>query len=149
MLEDSDADTRASVAQALARIGRQSVTPLTNLLKDKDKSAALRANAAYVLGQIGTQAQEALPALTKALKEKDKDLRKRAAFAIANIVQGDNFFGGGPPGFGIGGGPGAGFGGTTRTPPGRPLPDPGVVPPGGAASPEKPDEKKPDEKKEK
>src|SRR4051812_26267942 len=52
ILDDSDADVRASVAQALAKIGHQSVTPVLDILKNKDKSAALRANAAYVLGQI-------------------------------------------------------------------------------------------------
>jgi hypothetical protein len=85
-LDDNDPDIRASVAQALARIGKQSVEPLMNLVKDKDRSAALRANAAYVLGQIGPQANDAIPVLTKALKEKDPELRKRVAFAIANIV---------------------------------------------------------------
>src|SRR5439155_9140254 len=97
-LDDSDAEVRQAVVTALGKIGRQAVSPLVGILKDKDKSTALRANAAYALGQIGYQAQEALPELTKALKEKDKELRKRAAYAVGNIVQ--------TGGFGIGfGGP--------------------------------------------
>src|SRR5438045_2983997 len=63
------------------------------------------------------------PPLTKALKESDKELRKRAAFAIANIVEDVGGFGLPPGVFG----PGGGFGG------GRPaqgkIPDPGVVGP--------------------
>ncbi len=120
-LDDADPEVRQSVAQALARIGRQSVNPLIEILKDKDMNIGLRANAAYVLGQIGSQAREAIPALTKAMKEKDKDLRKRAAFAIANIVDemGVGAFGGPPPGFGIQGGGRA---------PGQ-VRDPGVVGP--------------------
>src|SRR5262245_26031287 len=61
LLDDGDADVRQSVATALSKIGRQAVTPLIALLKDKDRSAALRANAAYVLGQMGPQANEAMP----------------------------------------------------------------------------------------
>lgn len=130
MIEDADTDVRASVGQALAKIGRQSVTPLLDILKNKEKGAALRASAAQILGQIGPQAQEALPTLTKALKETDKDLRKRAAFAIANIV-GDEFGGHGlRPGI-IGPG---GIGGVRG-----PLVPPKIVDPGNVI----PDVKKP------
>ncbi len=144
MLEDSDADVRQSVVTALAKIGRQAVDPLTDIVKDKDKSASLRANAAYILGQIGPQARTALPVLTKALKENDKELKKRAAFAVANIV-GDEFnIGGLPPGIfgpgGMGGGVGIGVGGKAGGP--MKIHDPGVVPP------TPPKEKKP-EKEEK
>src|SRR5436190_1639872 len=50
LLDDNDADVRVSVAQALGRIGRQAVSPLTDIVKDKDKGASLRDNAAYALG---------------------------------------------------------------------------------------------------
>ena len=136
-LDDADAEVRQAVAMALGKVGRQAVSPLVGVLKDKDKSASLRANAAYALGQIGSSAQEALPELTKALKEKDKELRKRAAYAIGNIVQGGHGFGFGglpvPVPFGPGGAPGGG--GL------KPL-DPGAVPP--AVIP--PPDKKPPEK---
>ncbi len=138
-LEDSDADVRQSVAQALAKIGRQAVNPLIDILKDKDKSAGLRANAAYILGQIGPQAREALPVLTKALKETDKDLRKRAAFAVAGIID-DGMAGFGVP-QGIFG-PGGQFGGTR---PGGKIADPGVV--GPSIAREKSPEKRPDPEK--
>jgi len=141
ILEDNDTDVRASAAQALAKIGRQSVEPLISILKDKDKSAGLRANAAYILGQIGPQAREALTPLTKALKENDKELRKRAAFAIANIVEetgGFNFPPGGFPGGGFGGGVGVGRPGQGK------IPDPGVVGPSNVKEKKPSDEKKPE-----
>jgi hypothetical protein len=96
-LGDADADVRKNVAHSLARIGQSSVAPLLDILKDKDKSKELKANAAYILGKIGPPAREALPTLTKALKDHDRELRRRAAFAIANIV-GDDWGGGFPPG---------------------------------------------------
>src|SRR5207253_878129 len=93
---------------------------------DKDKSKAARANAAYILGKIGGQAQSAVPALTKALKESDRDLRRRAAYALAHVVgdtQGGGMFPGGM------GGMGGGMGFSVRRGGGDELSDPGVVPP--------------------
>lgn len=139
LLDDADAEVRQSVAQALAKIGRQSVSPLVTILKDEKKSAATRANAAYVLGQIGPAAREAIPALSKAVKEENKDLRKRAAFAIANIVTEEfqGFPGGGFPGGPMGmGGFGGGFGRPPMAPMRPPL-DPGVVPPEKKPDPDK------------
>jgi hypothetical protein len=133
VLDDADADVRQEVAAALGKVGRQAVSPLLGILKDKEKSAAARANAAFALGHVGPQAQEAIPELTKALKEKDKDLRKRAAFALGNIVQGGGFgfgFPGGPIGPGRPIGPGGGPGGIGI----KPI-EPGAVPPPPAAPP--------------
>jgi len=140
ILEDNDADVRASAAQALAKIGRQAIDPLVSILKDKDKSAGLRANAAYILGQIGPQAREALPPLTKALKEGDKELRKRAAFAIANIVEETGGFNIPPGVFG----PGGGFGGGVGRPVQGKVHDPGVVGPSNVKEKKPSDEKKPE-----
>lgn len=85
-LDDEDADVSNAVAAALGKLGQPAVSPLMTILKDKDKSATLRAKAALALGNIGSQAQEALPVLAKALKEKDKELKKRAAGAIGAIA---------------------------------------------------------------
>lgn len=85
-LDDEDADVSNAVATALGKLGQPAVSPLLAILKDKDKSATLRAKAALALGNIGPQAQEALPVLAKALKEKDKELKKRAASAIGAIA---------------------------------------------------------------
>jgi hypothetical protein len=83
-LKDQDKDIRKYVASALVRIGKEAVEPLIDLLKAKDK--AQRANAAYILGQIGADAQEALPLLVKALKDDDRDVRLRAAFAVERLL---------------------------------------------------------------
>src|SRR5206468_3279036 len=100
---------------------------------------AARANAAYVLGRIGSPARDAIPALTKALKEADRDLRRRAAFALAHVIASNDFQGG--MAFGEGGMPGGmgGFGG--RRGGGDDLPDPGVVLPGHEKSSDKIEEK--------
>ena len=123
-LGDEDADVRRNVAHALAHIGRPAVGPLLDVLKEKDKSKSSKANAAYVLGKIGSQASEALPALTKALKGDDRELRRRAAFAIAHIV-GSSY----QPGFNVGMPPGMGMGGP-RPRPGDNIADPGLLLPG-------------------
>ena len=67
-LKDSDPDVRQSAAGALASMGRQAVTPLLDIVKDQGKDKELRANAAYVLGLMGSNGREALPTLTKMLK---------------------------------------------------------------------------------
>ncbi len=140
-LDDDDGDVRKAVALTLARIGQPAVEPLLTILKDKDKSKAARANAAYILGKIGGQAQGAVPVLTKALKEPDRDLRRRAAYALAHVIGDSQQSGMGFPGGGMMGGGGFGM----RR--GDDLPDPGIVPP----SHEKPSERteKPSEKTEK
>lgn len=120
-LGDADSDVRKNVAHSLARIGQPAVTPLLDILKDKEKSKELKANAAYVLGKIGPSAREALPALTRALKDHDRDLRRRAAFAIAHIVSND--FQGFPPGM-FPGGMRPGMGGTTAD---AGIADPGLL----------------------
>src|SRR5262249_39590605 len=134
-LKDNDADVRQSAASALASIGRPAIDPLVDVLRDKDQNKELRANAAYVLGQMGPHGQEALPALTKALKDDDKDVRRRVAFAIQRIVK-DVGASGGMMGSGMmppGGFPGGGFPGAGGGPAGRgptPPPDIKVADPG-------------------
>lgn len=83
-LTDADGGVRQLAAATLVKTGPDAVPVLTEALKAKDRET--RANAAYVLGQLGELAQESLPALAKALKDEDKDVRRRAAFAMHNIV---------------------------------------------------------------
>jgi HEAT repeats len=122
-LADDDGDVRQSVAYTLARIGQPAVKPLLAILKDKDKHRHLRANAAYVLGKMGSVASEAAPALAQALKESDRELRRRAAYALARLVvpveDNNNPFG---PGGGFRGGRASSS--FTRS---TALPDPGVL----------------------
>jgi hypothetical protein len=84
-LTDTDAHVRLSAA-ALVKIGPEAVTPLTDILKDPKKDKEMRANAVYVLGQMGPEAGDALPALSKALKDNDAQVRQRAAFAIGRVL---------------------------------------------------------------
>jgi len=83
-LADTDGGVRQLAAATLVKIGTDAVPPLVEALKSKDREK--RANAAYVLGQLGEQAQEALPALARTLKDEDKEVRRRAAYALHNIV---------------------------------------------------------------
>jgi hypothetical protein len=146
-LRDRDAEVRQSAASALASIGHPAIEPLLDVLKDKEQSKEMRANAAYVLGQMGPSGQEALPALTKALKDDDKEIRRRAAFAIQRIVKElgvSGHMGGGMPM------PGMMMGGrATTTSPDVKVTDPGLLAPSGETRPtEKPREEKKEEKKE-
>jgi HEAT repeat protein len=100
-LADSDGVVRQLAASTLVKIGPQAVGPLTEALNSKDRE--MRANAAYVLGQMGEHAPEALPALAKALKDEDKDVRRRAAHAIYHIVsRGEAIAASGPAGRAMG-----------------------------------------------
>lgn len=103
-LADADGGVRQLAAASLVKIGADAVPPLTEALKTaKDKET--RANAAYVLGHLAEQAQEALPVLAKALKDEDKEVRRRAAYAIHQIIAGSE--GGASPN-GLAAAPGAG-----------------------------------------
>jgi HEAT repeat protein len=79
-----DLDVRQNLAVALAKIGSASVEPLIEALKDT--SAERRAGAAYALGQIGSGARAALPALLDLLKDGDVGVRRQASYAIGKIV---------------------------------------------------------------
>jgi hypothetical protein len=96
-LADADGSVRQLAAATLIKIGPDTVPALVVALTTKD--AARRANVAYVLGQLGEPAQEALPALAKALKDDDAEVRRRAAYALHNIVRGneEESAGGGAP----------------------------------------------------
>jgi HEAT repeat protein len=148
-LKDHDADVRQAAASALAGIGRQALEPLLDVLKDKDQSKEMRANAAYVLGQMGHNGQEALPALTKALKDDDKEVRRRAAFAIQRIVK-DMNAGGGMMGAGMMPGMPMMGGGSRPASSDIKVPDPGLLAPSATKPAEttKPESTKPKETKE-
>lgn len=129
-LKDNDTEVRTAAAGALASIGREAVAPLLKVFEDKDKDKDLRSSVAFVLGQMGVQAQDALPALTKALKEEDKDVRRKSAVAIQRIVKEISERGYGY-GYGYPGGSSPpvfpGFPGT-RPPGGVPVPAPAPLP---------------------
>src|SRR5262249_11767218 len=52
------------------------------------KDREIRANAAWVLGWTGAEARDAVPALLASMKDEEKEVRHRAAFALYLIVKG-------------------------------------------------------------
>jgi HEAT repeat protein len=87
VLTEADEAVRTSALQALSLfdpVTRQQVPRLIQALRDE--LSYLRANAANALGQLGTQAQEAVPALTSAtLYDPDFRVRLEAAVALWRI----------------------------------------------------------------
>ena len=51
----------------------------------RDEDASMRKKAADALGELGSAAKDAIPALTKVLKDEDKDVRDAAQTALAKI----------------------------------------------------------------
>ena len=85
-LGDADPEVRQNAAVSLAYAGTDAVEPLTNTLRGANHDA--RAAAAYALGQIGGPAAPATPALVKALKDDDKEVRRQASQALGRIIAG-------------------------------------------------------------
>jgi hypothetical protein len=145
-LKDSDAQVRYSAASALADIGKPAVPALLDILKGKDQPADLRANVAYILGQMGSIGQEAVPVLTKLLKDDDAEIRRRAAYALQRFVKESSD----SSRFGLPGMLPTSMGGG-RTGGSIPVKDPGLITSAGdsgqrSAPPAKPDEKKEEKK---
>jgi HEAT repeat protein len=68
-------------ANALGRIGAEAVPALTAVLKDKDKAADVRYQAARALEYMGRSARAGLPAIEVAMKDPDQDIALQAASA--------------------------------------------------------------------
>ena len=83
-LKDPDADVRANLAQALAKIGPTAVEPLSEALADALPER--RAGAAYALGLLGPVARSALPQLLDLLDDKDTEVRRQASLAILRVL---------------------------------------------------------------
>ena len=86
-LEDTDEYVRGTAADALAKIGPVAVKELIAVLHDTNPSVHVRGGAAYVLGQIGPEAEAAIPALIEVLKDQHGHVyvRSVAADAIGRI----------------------------------------------------------------
>ena len=83
-LSDQSLGVRANAMTALGRIGRPAQTAVPILIKVlSDKQGNIRISAAGALGAIGDPA--AVPALTRALSGKDKQLCGSAALALYHI----------------------------------------------------------------
>jgi hypothetical protein len=87
LLESDLADCRQVAGQMLVNAGPEALPALREALKSS--SFDLRANAAWVLGQMGAPGEKALPDLLTLLKDRKEkpEIRRRVANAIAQIVQ--------------------------------------------------------------
>jgi HEAT repeat protein len=70
-------------AFALGNIGPEAIPPLIEALSHKEES--IRSGAALALGFMDKKATSAIPALSNALSDPGKDVRQRAAEALASI----------------------------------------------------------------
>jgi hypothetical protein len=158
-LKDTDPEVRQHTAMALAALGQEAIAPLVKALDDPVKEK--RASAAYALGQMGHNAQEAIPALLKTLKDDEATVRRSASQAISRVLSGEMFVAGrglpGMRGFVPGAAPGGpAFGGGYGAPPTLPPVDrvvPGSVsppaPPAPDTKPAKPESPKTPDKPDK
>jgi len=81
LLKDKDEGVRSKAADALGAVGAAAVTELIAALKD-DGTRSLVLGA---LGQVGAPAKAAMPQVLEALKDANKDVRVKAAWALGRI----------------------------------------------------------------
>jgi RNA polymerase sigma factor (sigma-70 family) len=99
-LADQDDSIRVVAQAAVLRLGKVAVPTLVRMLEGKDRQ--LRGMAATVLGELGSKAREAVPALTRMFQEaKVQQERREILMAISRIVEPPQA-GGQPPGPGRG-----------------------------------------------
>lgn len=80
-LSDTDGSVTVSAANALARIGSPAVPALVSKLSHE----AFRGLIVEVLGEMGGEAESAVPALVKLLNSDDKDLRREVYISLATM----------------------------------------------------------------
>jgi HEAT repeat protein len=87
VLTDSDAEVRASALQSLTLLGPDTQAGVSSLVASlKDELAYVRISSAHALGELGSCAKEAVPALTHAmLYDASPRVRLEAAVAIWRI----------------------------------------------------------------
>jgi hypothetical protein len=91
-LGDPNGEVRLNVATALANLGDAAVPSLIESLGSA--SPLRRAGAATSLSRVYPPAQAAVPALLKAMKDKDDLVRREVSYALSRIV---GFGPGSPP----------------------------------------------------
>jgi HEAT repeat protein len=90
-LQSDSPEVRATAASALGNLGDKALGVLPQLVPLlKDKSAEVRRQVTYALGQIAEEAPDRLapqivPVLTALLTDKDKDVRQTAFLALRNF----------------------------------------------------------------
>jgi HEAT repeat protein len=87
LLMDDDPEVRQAVAVALVKLHPEAKVAAIQVLNDllKDKNWWVRKTTAEALGNIGPDAESAVPALTKSLQDADDNVRKAAAEALKKI----------------------------------------------------------------
>jgi HEAT repeat protein len=83
-LTDINAGIRLKASRALAAIGRPAVADLQAALRSPDPD--IRKNAAFCLGEIGTEASPAVPALKQLLNDEHTPVRWCADNALKKIL---------------------------------------------------------------
>jgi HEAT repeat protein len=98
-LDDPKKEVRTAAALALGKLGPAGVESLIGILSDDNKDTTIRRQAISSLGDLGTAAHSAVPALTEVLKEKTgkgkgkkkqmapEDLRTAAATALGSLAK--------------------------------------------------------------
>lgn len=85
LLDEESQDVRRNACYALSAIGAPAVNPLIRALDSKNWWA--RDSAAEVLGDIGLDAQKAVPALMRAVRDESDAVRSHAAEALGTTGQ--------------------------------------------------------------
>lgn len=83
-LFDYSTEWNLKAVEALAKRGRAAVPSLIRVLR-RGKPAA-KALAAETLGEIGSKAKSAVPALKRALRHRDEEVRQWTAYALVSIL---------------------------------------------------------------
>lgn len=81
VLDQANAETVSRALDALATLGKPAVPRLIAAMEHDE----VRMRAAMILGRIGPEAEEAIPALTEALKDPRSEVRREAVFALGAI----------------------------------------------------------------
>src|SRR5262249_40358027 len=74
---------RLEALRALKQCGPAGLTAMIGALKDRDE--VVRGETARVLGQMGPNAERAVPALVEAVKDAERSVRREAAHALGRI----------------------------------------------------------------
>ncbi|MHC4930838.1 MAG: HEAT repeat domain-containing protein, partial [Planctomycetota bacterium] len=83
-LGDEDAHVRRTARKQIVELGKPAVQALTEALGND--SVVVRTEAALALGEMGTVAEEAAPALEKLLNHEDLGLRRAAIEALERVA---------------------------------------------------------------
>jgi HEAT repeat protein/cell division protein FtsL len=82
-LRDADSGVRAAATAALARLGRQAIEPMIELLRSSEPEDQARAT--RVLAAMGSESKAAVPTLVRILGVSDNSVQEVALEALANI----------------------------------------------------------------